>query len=736
MLKCVYENYRVEFLMTIIKKEKPTIEATLNGPYAVRDLKTFKTSSGESIKTEPEMWLCRCGRSSHKPFCDRTHEKVGFSSDKLEGRVPDRLDDYEGKEMTIHDNRGVCSHAGYCTDNLPSVFIMGKEPWIDPNGARAEEIARVIKMCPSGALSYTKDGVLYKDQDREPAITLSKNGPYRVVGGPELNDVNKSTPESKEHYTLCRCGGSKNKPFCDGTHWYINFTDEERIPDYFKEKGREKGTTRYRCNVCNMFEYDETRGDSSTNIKPGTKPEDFPDDWRCPICGSDKTHLVSIKEEPKIEEHEKEVTCPQCGAKTKVTVFHPARVDITKYLGEWERESDDLETHMADIHRISVTGESIIEPMRTTKPVVSWDDILITGAQLAKIPLNADAPVNTRTIIGPKAKHPLIIETPIYVTHMSFGALSREVKITLAKGSAAVKTAMCSGEGGILQESFESAYKYIFEYVPNRYSVTDENLRKVDAIEIKIGQSAKPGMGGHLPAEKVTKEIAEIRGFPEGTDIVSPAHFDDIKTKDDLKKKVAWLREKSGGKPVGVKLAAGNIEADLDVAVYAEPDFITIDGRPGATAAAPKFVKDATSVPTIFALFRARKFLNERGIKDISLVITGGLRVSSDFAKALTLGADAIAIGTAALMACACQQYRLCDTGNCPVGVTTHNPELRERLNIDISAKKLENFLRVSTEELKDFARLIGNDDVHNQSITDLCTANSEISNYTDIKHV
>ncbi|MBK5191076.1 MAG: rubredoxin [Methanosarcinales archaeon] len=485
-----------------------------------------------------------------------------------------------------------------------------------------------------------------------------------------------------------------------------------------------------------MFEYDETRGDSSTNIKPGTKPEDFPDDWRCPICGSDKTHLVSIKEEPKIEEHEKEVTCPQCGAKTKVTVFHPARVDITKYLGEWERESDDLETHMADIHRISVTGESIIEPMRTAKPVVSWDDILITGAQLAKIPLNADAPVNTRTIIGPKAKHPLIIETPIYVTHMSFGALSREVKITLAKGSAAVKTAMCSGEGGILQESFESAYKYIFEYVPNRYSVTDENLRKVDAIEIKIGQSAKPGMGGHLPAEKVTKEIAEIRGFPEGTDIVSPAHFDDIKTKDDLKKKVAWLREKSGGKPVGVKLAAGNIEADLDVAVYAEPDFITIDGRPGATAAAPKFVKDATSVPTIFALFRARKFLNERGIKDISLVITGGLRVSSDFAKALTLGADAIAIGTAALMACACQQYRLCDTGNCPVGVTTHNPELRERLNIDISAKKLENFLRVSTEELKDFARLIGNDDVHNQSITDLCTANSEISNYTDIKHV
>ena len=154
---------------------------------------------------------------------------------------------------------------------------------------------------------------------------------------------------------------------------------------------------------------------------------------------------------------------------------------------------------------------------------------------------------------GPAAKHPLIMETPIYVTHMSFGALSKEVKTALAKGSAAVKTAMGSGEGGILKESLDNAYKYIFEYVPNRYSVTDENLKKVGAIEIKIGQSSKPGMGGHLPAEKVTKEIAEIRGFPEGTDIVSPSHFDDIRNRDDLKRKVDWLREKSDGKPIGIK---------------------------------------------------------------------------------------------------------------------------------------------------------------------------------------
>lgn len=493
--------------------------------------------------------------------------------------------------------------------------------------------------------------------------------------------------------------------------------------------------TRYRCNVCNVFEYDDTRGDSPTGIKPGTAPEEFPDDWKCPICRSDKTHQIPAKEEVKQEEVQEIITCPHCGTKSKVTVSSMKR-ELGGYLGEWKREFDELETHMIDIHKISVTGESIIEPMRTTRDVILYDDILIKGAQLAKIPLNHDEPVNTKTIIGPKAKYPLVIETPIYITHMSFGALSREVKVALAKGSAAVKTAMCSGEGGILQESFDNAYRYIFEYVPNQYSVTEENLRKVDAIEIKIGQSVKPGMGGHLPAEKVTKEIADIRGFPEGVDIISPSHFEDIKNKDDLKKKVDWLRETSGGKPIGIKLAAGHIEADLEVAVFAKPDFITIDGRPGATAAASRFVKQAASIPTIFALHRTRKFLDKKGIKDISLIITGGHRVSSDFAKALAMGADAVAIGTAALMACACQQYRLCDTGKCPVGVTTQNPELRARLNVDISARKLENFLHVSTDELKDFARLSGNNDVHNLSIHDLCTTNSEISDYTEIEHV
>ncbi len=466
----------------------------------------------------------------------------------------------------------------------------------------------------------------------------------------------------------------------------------------------------YKCEVCDYL-YDEE--------KEGVRFDDLPDDWVCPVCSSPKSYFKRLKEQPAGEK-----------------AAEPPAASPGKTISDFERPADELEEYMADIHAMAKSGRSIIEPMRTKKAVISWDDILIKGAQLAAIPLNEKDAVNTHTVIGPKAKQPLEIEIPIYISHMSFGALSREVKIALAKGGAMMKTAMCSGEGGILTESLENSYKYIFEYVPNRYSVTEENLKKVDAIEIKIGQSSKPGMGGHLPGSKVTEEIAAVRGFPVGQDIISPAHFEDIITTDDLKRKIAWLRETSGGKPIGVKIAAGNVEADLEIILKAGPDFITIDGRPGATGASPKYIKAATSMPTIFALYRARKYLDQHGAGDISLIITGGLRASSDFAKALALGVDAVAIASAALMACGCQQYRICHTGKCPVGITTQDEELRQRLDIDQSAQWLRNFLSVSVEELKHFARLTGNDDVHNLGISDLCTTNSEISGYTDIEHI
>jgi len=466
----------------------------------------------------------------------------------------------------------------------------------------------------------------------------------------------------------------------------------------------------YLCEVCEYI-YNEEKTDTMWN--------ELPDEWVCPVCGSTKKYFKSIQEEQP-EPEDVIATVPE--EKDEI-------LDLKKTMAE-------SESHFSDIREISESGKSIYEPMRTKLNTFFFFLFLIKGAQLNRIPLNTEDPVKTRTIIGPGANQPLIIETPVYIAHMSFGALSREAKIALSKGSSAVKSAICSGEGGILQEELENSYKYIFEYVPNQYSVTEENLKKVDAIEIKIGQSAKPGMGGHLPAGKVTEEIAMIRGSKKGEDIKSPSNFPGIKNKEDLKRKIEWLRKISDGKPIGIKMAAGHIEDDLEIALYAGPDFITLDGRAGGTGSSPKFIKAATSVPTIFALYRARKYFDEHNIKDVSLITTGGLRVSSDFAKALALGADAIAVGTSALIAIGCQQYRVCNTGKCPMGIATQDPDLRRRLNIDNSAKQVENYLAISTEEIKDFARLTGNNNVHNLGVHDLCTTNSEISNHTSIKHV
>ena len=241
-------------------------------------------------------------------------------------------------------------------------------------------------------------------------------------------------------------------------------------------------------------------------------------------------------------------------------------------------------------------------------------------------------------------------------------------------------------------------------------------------------------MGGHLPAEKVTPEISRIRNKPMGKDIIAPSRFPGIDTKDDLKALVYQLRMASQGRPIGIKIAAGHVERDLAFCVYAEPDFITIDGRGGATGSSPLFLRDASSLPTIYALYRARKYLDSIG-SDISLVITGGLRVSSDFAKAIAMGADAIAVASAPLMAMACQQYRICGTGMCPVGVATQDPDLRVRLKEDAAAQRVANYLNVSLEELRMFARITGHEKLHDLSVDDLCTTSREISEFTNICH-
>lgn len=207
--------------------QRPVIECTPNGPYLVKNLENLQNSKGEKIPTKPVVALCRCGGSANKPFCNGTHARIGFSGEKLPDRAPDKRDNYVGKKITIHDNRGICAHSAFCTDNLPSVFHLGEEPWIDPDGADVEVIIKTIRKCPSGALSYSIEDVECRDQDREPMIKVSKDGPYYVTGGIELKDVPQAEGSSPEHYTLCRCGGSKNKPFCSGIHWHIKFKDEK-----------------------------------------------------------------------------------------------------------------------------------------------------------------------------------------------------------------------------------------------------------------------------------------------------------------------------------------------------------------------------------------------------------------------------------------------------------------------------------------------------------------------------
>jgi len=460
----------------------------------------------------------------------------------------------------------------------------------------------------------------------------------------------------------------------------------------------------YVCSVCGYTYDEEKEGIPFSELKA------------CPVCGAPP---VAFTKQPE--------------ASKPVQESAADAENVLDYDKRYAR-ADKTCRYMDEIHEMAVTGRTISAAMGTKMAMPNWDDILILGAQLSPMPLDEHAEVRTETVIGKAAAKPLVIGNPVYISHMSFGALSKEAKIALAKGSALARTATCSGEGGIIPEEMAAAYKYIFEYVPNKYSVTDEHLKNSDAIEIKIGQGTKPGMGGHLPGNKVTPEIAAARNKPVGEDVISPSRFPEINGKEDLKKLIMELRARSEGRPIGVKLAAGHIERDIEFCVYAEADFITIDGRGGATGSSPMLLRDSTSIPTIFALYRAKKYLDS--VKsNIDLVITGGLRVSSDFAKAIAMGADAVAIASAGLMAAACQQYRACGAGTCPVGLATQDSELRARLDIDIAAQRVANFLSCSLEELKTYARITGHRDVHDICIDDIVTVNREISGFTNIRH-
>lgn len=611
-----------------MNKEKIMISTALNGPLVVSGLKQLIEANGNIFPLKKQtLALCRCGKSENKPFCDGTHGKINWTDEKKAGRQPRQVNDFIGKRITIHDDRGICSHAGFCTDGLPRVFKTGIEPWIDVDAETHEKIIDTIKKCPSGALSYSIDRVKYDKFSDTPEIMITKDGPYYVKGSIKLKD--SDNPESQEHFALCRCGDSKNKPFCDGQHWYSKFRDDG------------------------------------------------------------KAHPIGFNSNDRV----------------------------------------------ANIQKIAKTGSSENSAMSTLRCFPTFETLVFKGAQLHKMPLNEDIAVNTKTVIGKTARQPLELEMPFYVSHMSFGALSREAKIALAKGSTIVGTAMCSGEGGMLPSEREASSKYIYELGTAAFSHKDDVIKLADAIELKIGQGVKPGLGGHLPGHKVTGEIAKIRGLRPGEASASPGRLSGVNNLNDLQEKVAHIKAITDGKPVGIKFAAGHIEKDLEFALKAKPDFITIDCRGGATGSSPKFLKDNVGVPPIFVIRRARKYLNKVE-SDVTLCITGGFRDSSDIAKAIALGADAVALATTSMIAIGCIQAKVCHTGTCPVGIATQNPQLRTLFDEENALKSFENFYTGTNNELKVFARTNGVNDIHKLKVTDVVTDNLVVAEFTDIEHI
>jgi len=367
---------------------------------------------------------------------------------------------------------------------------------------------------------------------------------------------------------------------------------------------------------------------------------------------------------------------------------------------------------------------------------VSFDDLVFVPAQLAKRPVDYfTEEINSKTIIGGNSKKPIELQTPIIIGAMSFGALSKEAKIALAKASVIAGTMENTGEGGMLPEEREFSKKLIIQYSTGRFGITEEILKKADAIEIKIGQGAKPGQGGLLPKEKVTEEIAQVRNMPIGQDIHSPAYHPDIKNIEDLKQKINWLRELTGGVPIIIKLGAGDIENDVKLAVRASPDIIAIDGHEGGTGAAPEVMLNEVGVPTLASLVKAREVLDKLGAKH-ELWIGGGLNKGGDFAKALALGADAVFCAFPLLIAMGCIYCQLCYLGKCPKGIATQDSALRKNLNIEEASKNVANFIKNCTEEIKMIAGACGKNNIHNLSKDDLQALTLEMAKITKVKFI
>ena len=404
---------------------------------------------------------------------------------------------------------------------------------------------------------------------------------------------------------------------------------------------------------------------------------------------------------------------------------------------------------LEDIHAKAELGRYRIRGFSTFQKVTHFDDLTFLSTGLTRFPLEGyKERCNTRTVIGGlRAENPLVLETPIYISGMSYGALSANAKTALGKGAAMVGTASCTGDGGMLQSERDASDKLIYQVLPSRYGFNPHHLVQAQAVEIVVGQGAKPGTGGMLMGVKVLDDIADMRDLPRGIDQRSPARHPDWLGPDDLAVKIEQLREATDWRvPIHVKLGACRVDDDVKLAAKAGADAIVIDSMVAGTGASAEVLIEHSGIPTVPAIVMAREALRELGLYGkVSLIASGGIRNGADVAKALALGADAVAIGIGALVALNCNkdipgsdfineigvpagQCRHCHTGKCPVGITTQDPELTKRLDPDEAAERVANYINSMTMEMALLTRSLGKGDVHSLEPEDMAALTIEAS--------
>ena len=403
-----------------------------------------------------------------------------------------------------------------------------------------------------------------------------------------------------------------------------------------------------------------------------------------------------------------------------------------------------------DIHMKAELGRYRMRGFSMFKKLPGWDDLIFLPGTLTRFVIEGyREKCDTKTVLGARfAKKPLELDIPVYITGMSFGALSLEAKMALAKGASMAGTATCSGEGGMIPPERDLSTKWYYQVIQSRYGFNPHHLMLADGVEFFIGQGCKVGLGGHLMGQKVTEQVAEMRSLPAGIDQRSPARHPDWLGPDDLSLKVQETREATNYEvPIQLKLGAARVYDDVRMAAKCGPDVIYLDGAEGGTGAGPHIAAEETGIPLLAAIPEARRALEDVGLADeVDLVVAGGIRNGGDVAKCLALGADAIAIGHSALMALNCNkeipgvtdyegtvgvpagQCYHCHTGRCPVGITTQDPELRKRLHVDEAAQRVFNFLHTLTLEVQMLARACGKTSVHNLEPEDLAALTIEAS--------